>query len=558
MFRFNHWLFLGFLGMLIFNIPNFTHAQDTGVLATKEDSLRGSITPQRAWWDVVYYDLNVNVQPKDSSINGYNRITYQVKKDPKKMQIDLQDPLRIDAIKQNGQNLSFSRAKNSYAYMVDMPEKLQMDSLYTVAIYYHGKPKVAENAPWDGGFVWAQDSLGNPWIATANQGLGASVWWPNKDHQTAEPDSMSINITVPDPLVDVSNGRLRGKTHHENGTTTWHWFVNNPINNYNVAVNAGNYVNFKDSLSGKKGELDLSYWVLEQNLDKAKEQFKQVKPMIRCFENWFGPYPFYEDSYKLVEAPHLGMEHQSAVAYGNGYQNGYHGKDLSGTGWGLKWDFIIVHESAHEWWGNNVTAKDIADMWIHEGFTSYAESIYTECQFGKKAAAEYSRGLRNRIQNQTPITGRYGFNNEGSGDMYYKGHNMLHMIRQIVNDDSTWKAILRGIQDKFWHQTVSSDEIERYIINKSGKDLDDLFDQYLHYANIPTLKYYIKNDVLYYRWQADISQFDMPVEVTLDKQGFDFIYPSSIRWKRSPIKLEDPSSFKIDPDYYINVQEISK
>ncbi len=533
-------------------------SQDSGVLATQEDTLRGSITPQRAWWEVTYYDLNVTVQPKDSAITGYNNITYRVTKAPRDLQIDLQQPLQIDQIEQGGETLSYQRVGTSNAYFVDVPRDLEIGSLHAISVYYQGQPKVAENAPWDGGFVWAQDSLGNPWIATANQGLGASVWWPNKDHQTAEPDSMGINITVPNSIVNVSNGRLRDTTRHDNSMTTWHWFVSNPINNYNIAVNAGNYVNFTDTFEEKNRTLDLSYWVLEQNLEKAKEQFRQVKPMMRCFEDWFGPYPFYEDSFKLVETPHLGMEHQSAVAYGNNYQNGYMGEDLSGSGWGLKWDFIIVHESAHEWWGNSITTKDIADMWVHEGFTSYAESIYTECRFGKQAAAEYTRGLRDRIQNKSPITGRYGVNNEGSGDMYYKGHNMLHMIRQIIDNDSTWKNILRGLQHTFRHQTVSSDQVERYIIKESGKNLDDIFDQYLHYPDLPVFQYQVKNGVLYYRWKADVAHFDMPLEVTLnDSNSYSFIYPTSTRWKRTELDLKNPSNFSIDFNYYIATDSVS-
>ncbi|WP_138431437.1 M1 family metallopeptidase [Fodinibius saliphilus] len=533
-------------------------AQHSGVLATKADTLRGSITPQRAWWDVEFYDLHLTVQPEDSSITGYNNITYRVTDTPKRMQIDLQDPLKIDQIKQGNQALEYQRVPNGYAYMVDVPNGLKQDSLYTISVFYQGNPQAAKNAPWDGGFVWEQDSLNNPWIATANQGLGASIWWPNKDHQTAEPDSMSINITVPNEIKNVSNGRLRDITKHENGMTTWSWFVTNPINNYNVSVNAGNYVNFKDTYQGKKGTLDLSYWVLKPNLEKAKKQFEQVKPMMRCFEKWFGPYPFYEDSFKLVHTPHLGMEHQSAIAYGNGFQNGYNGTDLSGSGWGLKWDFIIIHEAGHEWWGNNVTTKDIADMWVHESFTSYSESIYTECQFGKKAAAEYTRGLRSRIQNKAPITGKYGINNEGSGDMYYKGHNMLHTIRQIVNNDTTWRHILRGIQKKFRHQTVRADQIERYIIEQSGKNLDDIFDQYLHYADIPTLKYHIKNGILYYRWEADVAHFDMPVEISInDSNSYTFIYPTSSRWKKTKLDFKKNDSFSVNNNYYVKKDSVA-
>ena len=520
---------------------------------SRADSLRGSITTERAWWDVTFYDLHLTIHPGDSTINGYNHMTYRVTDSPRQMQIDLQQPLQIDRIQQAGENLSYSRKKD--AFFLDIPDTLNIDSLYTLSVYYSGKPKVAENAPWDGGFVWAQDSLGNPWIATANQGLGASVWWPNKDHQSAEPDSMDISITVPKPLVNVSNGRLKNKTDHQD-MTTYTWHVDNPINNYNVAINTGNYVNFKETFDGAKGELDLSYWVLEQDLEKAKEQFKQVKPMMRCFEEWFGPYPFYEDSFKLVQTPHLGMEHQSAVAYGNNFENGYKGTDLSGTGWGMKWDFIIIHEAAHEWWGNSITTNDIADMWVHEGFTSYSESIYVECRFGKEAGAEYTRGLRDRIKNESPITGKYGLNDEGSGDMYYKGNNMLHTIRQIVDNDSTWKSILRGLQQTFRHQTVDASEVERYIIRHSGKDLDDLFDQYLHYTDIPVLQYYIENDYMYYRWKADIPHFNMPLKVMLDDEGYSFIYPTSTRWKRSKLHLED-SEFKVDPNFYVKTDSVS-
>lgn len=537
---------------LMISVAYPTMAQDSGLLGTKEDSLRGSITPQRAWWEVKFYDLHVTVQPADSFITGYNNITYRVTGKPRLMQIDLQDPLQIDQIKQGGQKLEYHRVNNSYAYMIKVPEGLQRDSLYTISIYYQGHPKVAENAPWDGGFIWKQDSLGHPWIATANQGLGASVWWPNKDHQTAEPDSMSINITVPDEIKNVSNGRLQDTTHHDNGMTTWSWFVSNPINNYNVAVNAGNYVNFTDTYDGQKGTLDLSYWVLEHNLEKAKEQFKQVKPMMQCFEKWFGPYPFYEDSFKLVETPHLGMEHQSAVAYGNGYKNGYMGRDLSGTGWGIKWDFIIIHESGHEWWGNNITTKDIADMWVHEGFTSYSESIYTECRFGEEAGAEYTRGLRKNISNKFPMIEKYGINKETRAgvDIYYKGNNLLHMIRQIIGDDAAWQNILRGIQKDFYHQNVTSNQIENYINERTEYDLEPVFDQYLRRSGLPVFEYVIEDETLHFRWKADVEGFDMPLKVTLDDEGYSFIYPTS-KWQETDLSLSNPDNFKIDKNFYI-------
>jgi len=300
--------------------------------------------------------------------------------------------------------------------------------------------------------------------------MGASVWWPNKDTQADEPDSQRVALTLPDPTIDVSNGRLRSTTHNADGTTTFEWFVTNPINNYDVAVNAGRYSHFADVYQGEGGPLTLDFWPLAYHVDAAKRQFQQVVPMLRCFEHWFGPFPWYEDGYKLVETPHLGMEHQSAVAYGNRYENGYLGKDLSGTGWGLKWDFIIVHESAHEWWGNNITMQDQADMWIHEGFANYAENLFVECQQGKAAGARYVIGTRRGIRNQAPIIAPYGVNADPPGDQYPKGGNLLHTIRQVVNDDAKWRGILRGLNHTFWHQTVTSAQIEAYISREAGID----------------------------------------------------------------------------------------
>jgi len=525
---------------------------------TRADTLRGSITPQRAWWEVTFYDLQTTIHSQDSTIEGQNTIYYRVIDTPQKMQIDLQSPMRITQITQRKTPLSFQRFDDTNAYFIDMPEGLKRDSIYQLTVQFEGKPKVAVNPPWDGGFIWRQDSLGNPWIATANQGLGASVWWPNKDHQTAEPDSMRISITTPDSLVNVSNGRLQNMSYSLDGTITWNWMVTNPINNYSVAVNTGNYKHFEETFEGTNGTLDLDYWVLANHVDKAKKQFKQVKPMMRCFEDWFGPYPFYEDSFKLVETPHLGMEHQSAVAYGNGFKNGYRGRDLSGSGWGMKFDFIIIHESAHEWWGNSITTKDIADMWVHEGFTSYAENLYVECRFGKQAGAEYARGLRKNITNNRPVIGQYGVNNEGSGDMYYKGNNMLHTIRQIVANDSTWKSILRGLQQDFYHQTVTSKQVEDYINERVDYDLSPVFDQYLRHTDIPVLQYYInENDMLYYRWKADVANFDMPVDVLLSDDKFSRIQPVTNEWRKAGLLLTDKSTFGPEQNFYIKTDSLA-
>jgi len=520
---------------------------------TRADTLRGSVTPQRAWWDVVVYDLHVQVSPEDSSFSGFNTITYKVLKPDTVMQIDLQMPMEIDSVVQDKIALSFERQGN--AFFVRVKALQEKDKQKKITVYYHGKPKVAVNAPWDGGVVWGKDDKGRPWIATACQGLGASVWWPNKDHQSDEPENMTISVTVPAALTNVSNGRLKKRVDNGDETATYIWYVSNPINNYDVALNIGHYTEFKDVYSGEGGKLDLDYWVLDYNEDKAREHFKVVKPMMKCFEYWFGKYPFYKDSYKLVETPHLGMEHQSAVAYGNKFQMGYKGNDLSGSGWGLKWDFIIVHESGHEWFGNNITSKDIADMWVHESFTNYSETLFTGCQYGPKAADAYIEGVRKSIKNDIPIIGPYGVNQEGSGDMYTKGGNMIHTIRQIINNDDVFRDILRGLNKTFWHQTVTTQQVEAYINEKSGMDFSKVFDQYLRHTTVPLLEYKIEGQQLMFRWVTDVKGFNMPVKVTLSERGFQFIYPTT-KWSGANLTLTDPSKFEIDKRFYIETKQV--
>ena len=527
--------------------PVFTHA----------DTLRGSNTLQRAWWDASFYDLHVKVNPIDSSIVGYNAITYRVLKPAprREMQIDLQMPLVVDSIVQDGLELSARRDGNAFFVTLISPQRTGTKK--TISVYYHGKPTVAIRPPWDGGFVWALDSLSRNWVVTANEGLGASVWWPNKDIYSDEPDSQRVAITVPDSLFDVSNGRLRSTTPHPDGTTTYEWFVRNPINNYDVAVNAGHYTHFGDSYDGEKGKLTLDFYPLDYHLDTAKKQFQQVKPMLQCFENWFGPFPWYEDGYKLVETPHLGMEHQSAVAYGNHYKNGYLGRDRSATGHGLLWDFIIVHESAHEWFGNSITMKDAADMWIHESFATYAEGLFTECQQGKKAGAEYTIGQRKLIRNDVPIIGAYGVNHEGSGDMYDKGANMLLTIRQLVDDDARWRGILRGLGKTFWHQTVTTKQIENYISRQSGMDLSKVFDEYLRTTKIPRLEYKLEGQKLSYRWTDVVPGFAMPVKVTTSTGSYSWIRPTE-KWKAMAVRLSRPEDFRVDENFYVNAKDLLK
>jgi aminopeptidase N len=514
---------------------------------THADTLRGSLTPERAWWDVTWYDLHVTIDPSDSTISGYNTIAYTVVGRPRAMQIDLMTPLVIDSIIQDGRPLAYRRDGN--AFFVHTRKAQPLGSRQSVSVYYHGAPRVARRPPWDGGFIWTTDSLGNPWIATACQGVGASIWWPNKDYQGDEPDSQRISVTVPQGLIDISNGRLEGTTDHPDGTTTYRWKVDDPINNYDVALNVGKYVHFGSVYQGEKGPLSLDYWVMPYHLPEARRQFTQVNSMLRCFEYWFGPYPWYRDGYKLVEAPQLGMEHQSCIAYGNHYENGYLGSDLSGTGWGLKWDFIIIHESAHEWFGNNITATDIADMWVHEAFANYAESLYTECEYGRKAGEAYCRGNRKNVLNDKPVTGHYGVNDEGSGDMYYKGGNMLATIREILDDDAKWRGILRGLNSRFWHQTVTGRQVEDYISEKAGMDLGKVFAQYLTTTRIPVFDYYIRKDTLHYRWSGVIPGFDMPLDVTLSPGTVSRIHPTEA-WQAAPAGVSE-KQFRIDENYYV-------
>jgi aminopeptidase N len=462
------------------------------------------------------------------------------------MQIDLQEPMQITKIVQDGINLKYQREGN--VYYVYLAANQNKGDQKQITVFYNGKPKIAVNPPWDGGITWKKDENGKSFIASSCQGLGASVWWPNKDHMYDEAESMTISVNVPKGLMNISNGRLINTKQLKDNTTTYTWQVTNPINNYGVNINIGDYVAFSEKYKGEKGILDCQYYVLRNNLAKAKKQFQDVPKMLKAFEHWFGPYPFYEDSYKLVEVPYLGMEHQSSVTYGNGYANGYRGRDLSGTGWGLKFDFIIIHESGHEWFANNITYKDIADMWIHESFTNYSESLFVEYYYGKEAGAAYVRGTRKSIQNDKPIIGQYDVNNEGSGDMYYKGGNMLHTIRQIINDDEKWRQILRGLNSTFYHQTVTTQQIEEYISQQAGIDLSTVFNQYLRDTRVPTLEYYIKDKLLVYRWINCVDGFTMPIQIALDGK-ISNIQPKK-QWQVLTLDTANPN-LTIDVNYYV-------
>lgn len=518
---------------------------------THADTLRGSLTAERVWWDVTFYDLHVTIDPSDSTFRGWNAISYRVVGPAREMQIDLQPPLQLDSVVQDSRRLNFRRDGN--AFFVKLVASQKRGTIRQASAYYSGKPHAAQKAPWDGGVVWAQDQEGHPWIATACQGTGASIWWPTKDTQADEPDSQRVVLTVPDSLQAVSNGRLRGVTPAGQGRTSYEWFVTSPINNYDVAVNIGRYAQINSSYSGEAGRLTLEFWPLPSHREAARSQFSQVQPMLACFERWFGPYPWYRDGYQLVETPFLGMEHQSAVAYGNGYENGYKGTDLSGTGWGLTWDFIVIHESAHEWFGNSITSADIADMWVHESFANYAENLFTECQYGSAAGAAYVIGTRKKVKNDRPIIGPYGVNTEGSSDMYYKGGNMLHTIRQIIGNDSTWRNVLRGLNATFYHQIVTGQQVQTYLSAHAGVDLSKVFTQYLTTTQLPAFEYRIRDSTLSYRWAQVVPGFDMPLRVMLEAGRWMTLRPKE-SWQTAT--LTHPEEFRVDENFYVVVRRV--
>ncbi len=517
---------------------------------TRADTLRGSITPERAWWDLGYYHLSVEIFPETKTIKGTNLVKYRVKSEHQTLQIDLQEPLKITSIVQNGENLDFKR--EGAAHFISLKKKQVPGQAEELLISYEGTPTEAIRPPWDGGITWTKDANGKHYIASSNQGIGSSIWWPTKDHPADEVDSLMISVTVPNGLMDVSNGRLVKVDKGEN-TSTYHWAVANPINDYGVNINVGDYVHFGEKYAGEKGQLDMDYYVLKDNLEKAKTHFQDAGRMMKAFEHWFGPYPFYEDGFKLVDAPYLGMEHQSSVTYGNGYQNGYRGRDLSGTGWGMKFDFIIIHEAGHEWFANNITYQDVADMWIHESFTNYSESLFLDYHYGKAAGQEYVRGTRMSIANDIPVIGKYGINQRGSGDMYYKGGNLLNMLREILNDDEKWRGILRGLNQEFYHQTVTTQQVEDYISKAFGMDLQPVFDQYLRDIRIPILEYYYSDgQTLNYRWINAVASFDMPVDVVLGEKKIR-VKPTT-KW--TTLEVGEKTEVKVDEDYYVGVSRM--
>ena len=520
---------------------------------THADTLRGNNGRGRAWWDVQHYDLGATLDTAKKSISGVNTIKMLVTEAPTdSMQIDLQEPLTVDKVVCEQERLNFVKEGNVWWVKGDF-RNWTTSSTHELTVTYHGIPREAVNPPWDGGISWTHDSTGKPWIAVSCQGVGASVWWPCKDVQWDEPDSgMDIHVSMKGNYSIICNGRLIDRddaTIDANETTnTWHWQVKNPINNYDATFYIGDYVHWHDTVMGEKGLLDLDFWVLRYNEERARKDFAVVKQMIHAFEYWMGPYPFYEDGYKLVEAPYLGMEHQGAIAYGNKYKMGYMGFDRTTSGYGMNFDYIIIHESGHEWFGNNVTARDIADNWIHEGITTYSEALFVEYTMGKEKGLKYCKGMRHNIQNNKPIIGDYGVNNDGSDDMYDKGANIMYMIRKLTNDDEKFRLMLRGLGKDFYHQTVTTKQVEDYIAVHTGLDLTAFFNQYLRTRDIPQLEYYIKDGTLNYKFNNVVEGFALPIDVLVSGDVKATIKPTG-DWQH--IKWDDGFNIRFGTDFLI-------
>jgi aminopeptidase N len=534
---------IALLFLLIFGISSVSAQK-----FTRRDSLQGGLRFERTSFDVLRYDLNIRVDPDKRFIEGYNDIAFRVMENTGRIQLDLFDNMKVEKIVHNGKELKYKRDED--AVFINFPKELKKGQEEKVRFYYSGKPVVAKNAPWDGGFVFDKDSKGKPFIGVAVQGTGASLWYPVKDHQTDEPDNgASIKVAVPNGLMNVSNGRFTGSEDLKDGYTRWDWEVKNPINNYTITLNIADYAHIHDNLDG----LDLDYYVLKENEQIARKHFEEVKPMLECFQSKFGKYPFYEDGYKLVETSYLGMEHQSAVAYGNKYKKGYLGMDSSMSGVGLLFDYITIHESGHEWFGNSITSKDIADMWIHEGFTTYSETVFVECLYGYEKAMKYIGGQKFSVSNDKPIIGVFGVNKEGSGDMYYKGALLLNTLRHVVNDDDKWWAMLLKYSETYKKQIIDTQTVVAFFSKETGMNLTPVFNQYLRHKNIPKLQLRIANGKLEHRWQTDETNFTMPVGLIVD--GKEVRVSATNNWQGSDIAINDIKAVEVKKQFYVKVDK---
>jgi aminopeptidase N len=511
---------------------------------TRVDILRGAYGPYRANNDLLFYHLDIRVDPEKKFIGGKNTIRFKMLKDDTRIQLDLTDALNIDKILFGSTPLKYER--DSGAVFVDFPETLHAGRVYAIDFYYSGSPVQTGRF---GGFTFGKDPSGHPWIFTACEGIGASIWWPNKDQWRDEVKNMRISVSIPNDLVDVSNGRFMGKTDLGDGYTRWDWVVHYPINNYDVSLNIGNYQHFSDRL----GHLSMDFYALPEDLDKAKKQFTQAKGMLQAYQHYFGEYPFKKDGYKLIEVPYSGMEHQSAVTYGNHFANGYLERDWTGVGVSPRFDFIIIHESGHEWFGNSITAADSSDMWIHEGWTTYLESLYVEYMYGHDDALKYLNGYKSKVKNEEPIIPPRGINREPPQDQYFKGALFINTLRSVVNDDTRWWKLLHDLYQHFKYQNIMTEDVVQYFNEQTAMNLTPIFDQYLRHTAIPTLelKFDDSQGTVSYRWKVDEPAFQMPVRVG-KKDSWQIIHATT-DWQTMPTSLKK-DEFDVATDlYFVNV-----
>jgi aminopeptidase N len=507
---------------------------------SRADLLRGEYGRYRANNDLLYYHLDIRVEPEKKFLSGVNTIRFKMLQDDTRIQLDLHPALKVEKILLGGTALQFERELGTV--FVDFPQPLRAGQTYSIDFYYSGNP--VEGGRF-GGITFKKDPAGRDWINTACEGQGASVWWPNKDQWRDEVENMDLSVAIPNGLTDVSNGRFDGKHDLGDGYTRWDWKIHYPINNYDVSLNIGTYEHFSDKL----GDLTLDFYALPENLDKAKKQFAQAKGMIEAFQHYFGEYPFAKDGYKLIEAPYSGMEHQTAVTYGNHFANGYLERDWTGVGISPRFDFIIIHESGHEWFGNSVTAADRSDMWIHEGWTTYLEALYVEYMWGHDDAVKYLNGYKPKIRNTQPIVAERGLNRTPPQDQYFKGALFLNTLRSVINDDAKWWALIRGFYQQFKYKTIMTEDVIAYFNRNTGRDLTPVFNQYLRRTALPLLELAFdeSKSTVQYRWKADEPGFNMPVRV--GKPGAWQIVNATTDWQTLPTSIPK-SEFAVATDLY--------
>lgn len=570
MFRHIRRLLFAFAASVVF-VTSSPLAQTTPSARTEQQPpthaniLRGEYGRYRANNDLLSYHLDIRIDSEKKFVSGKNTIRFKMLKDDTRIQLDLYDNLKIDEIvfKHSISSAPLSPGdsrtlrtdpvlckyeRDSGAVFVDFPETLKAGRVYTIDFYYSGTPQTIGRF---GGFTFGKDPANRPWIFTACEGEGASIWWPNKDQWKDEVESMKISVAVPNGLTDVSNGKFTGKTDLGDGYTRWDWLVQYPINNYSVSVNIGKYEHWSDPV----GDLPMDFYALPEDLERAKKQFAQAKGMIKAFQHYFGEYPFKKDGYKLIQAPYSGMEHQSAVTYGNRFANGYLERDWTGVGISPRFDFIIIHESGHEWFGNSVTAADRSDMWIHEGWTTYLECLYVEYMYGKADGLKYTNGYRAKVQNQRPIIAVRGVNATPPQDQYFKGALFLNTLRSIVDNDARWWALLRNFYQRFKYQSIMTEDIVSWFNQRTRMNLTPIFDQYLRHTAIPILE--LKFDeaagTVSYRWKVDELNYTMPVRVG-SKDRWQIIQATT-EWKtmKTSIKIDE---FEVATDlYFVDVSK---